>query len=55
MGIRIRMAEHQDFQATEVIENRADKLLIDFLQAKNWPSSTSAGERVNGQSELGVF
>ncbi|MBG6059779.1 GNAT superfamily N-acetyltransferase [Cryobacterium sp. MP_M5] len=45
MGIQIRMAEDQDFQTTEAIENRADELLIDFLQATNWPASTSAEER----------
>jgi len=45
MGIQIRMAEHQDYQTTEAIENRADELLVNFLKATNWPPSTSAGER----------
>jgi GNAT superfamily N-acetyltransferase len=39
------MAEHQDYEKTEEIENRADELLIDFLQASNWLPSTSAEER----------
>jgi GNAT superfamily N-acetyltransferase len=39
------MAEHQDYQTTEAIENRADELLIDFLEATNWPPPTSAEER----------
>ena len=41
------MAEHQDYQTTEAIENRADELMIDFLHATKWPPTTSAEERAH--------
>lgn len=47
MGIRIRLAEQQDFDATNEIENRADELLIDFLHADDWPPATPARERAD--------
>ncbi|WEO78303.1 GNAT family N-acetyltransferase [Cryobacterium sp. SO2] len=49
MGIRIRMAEDQDYRTTEAIENRADELLIDFLQTTNWPPATAAAERAHSK------
>ena len=45
MSIRVRLAEAEDFDALESIENRADVLLIDYLKAATWWPATPAAER----------
>jgi len=45
VSIRVRLAEAEDFDAIESIENRADVLLIDYLKAATWWPATPAAER----------
>ena len=45
MSIRVRLAEADDFEVLELIENQADVLLIDYLHAATWWPSTPTAER----------
>lgn len=45
MGIHIRLAGIDDFAITEVIERRADQLLIEHLGAADWPPAARSEER----------
>ena len=49
MSIRVRLAESEDFDALESIENRADVLLIDYLEAATWWPATPAAERIRAR------